>query len=755
MIKIRNKRIALLLVLMMLATMFVGVGTASAATTNIALTVPSVPATANGVTLGTMRLSETEATVGSINAGQQITINLPSGVSYAAAPTAATLGNYVAVDGVQLIGVDPAAGADITFVAGTTKSLTVLVAGRTLSTDKAYIEFLFTGGSAVNLDGAAADIAVEVYAPNSGVSSGSVVVATTSSAGTTTTVMTSATVANGANKAVGTIRIAETRANAVKTTAGGNGTIKVIAPDGVDFDGATANTYVNWIQGAVPATSTNADGYREYSFTVVPTAAGANPGFVNIAIVADITDRDLTGPIEFTIKGDNVTTQKVTVGTIGDYDIAVEAESSTPPTVKAGFAAQDLDDFTIKESLAGSFVNNRDFVITLPSYAHWQVDPTVTVDKGNGAFAKDQAATVTMDSQRNKISFTYTASATPTKTAFTFEDMRVFVDANAPEGDLIATVDGRAIGGSFDLVLGTVVKPVTATASPTEVKIGLFDQAASDITITEAGAGMLKAQVTEIATGWGKTAITGFISNNNAAGLVVSLPAGVTFASTPVVAVTEGDLKLDASGIEVNANNTALTIPISKTSTVASEIVISGITYTLNRTVPEGDVTVSIAGNAVDQTANNLGQFDTAVAKVANAVTVTPAPGEVQTVTELVIGASTITVNGVEVNSFAPSYIKDSRTYLAIRDIATALGIDQNNVMWDGTKNTVTLMKGDKVVQMTIGSKTLLINGAAVTMDVAPEVGPADRTMLPAAFVAQAFGATASWDAATQTVTIK
>ena len=68
------------------------------------------------------------------------------------------------------------------------------------------------------------------------------------------------------------------------------------------------------------------------------------------------------------------------------------------------------------------------------------------------------------------------------------------------------------------------------------------------------------------------------------------------------------------------------------------------------------------------------------------------------------------------------SYIKDNRTYLAIRDIGAACGIDQSNIIWDGSKNTVTLMKGDKVVQMTIGSKTLLINGAAVTMDVAPEV---------------------------------
>jgi len=48
----------------------------------------------------------------------------------------------------------------------------------------------------------------------------------------------------------------------------------------------------------------------------------------------------------------------------------------------------------------------------------------------------------------------------------------------------------------------------------------------------------------------------------------------------------------------------------------------------------------------------------------------------------------------------------------------------------------------------------MMINGASVTMDVAPEI-TGDRTMLPIRFVAQAFGAQVGWDAATQTVTIE
>ncbi|PKM76636.1 MAG: hypothetical protein CVU90_11835 [Firmicutes bacterium HGW-Firmicutes-15] len=111
----------------------------------------------------------------------------------------------------------------------------------------------------------------------------------------------------------------------------------------------------------------------------------------------------------------------------------------------------------------------------------------------------------------------------------------------------------------------------------------------------------------------------------------------------------------------------------------------------------------------------------------------------------------------IDVNTYtmdtAP-YAKDNRTYMPIRYIAYALGINDSNIIWDGANSTVTLMKGNKVVQLKIGSKLILINGATITMDVAPEVGPSNRTMLPAAFVAQAFGASAKWDPVAQTIII-
>ena len=98
-------------------------------------------------------------------------------------------------------------------------------------------------------------------------------------------------------------------------------------------------------------------------------------------------------------------------------------------------------------------------------------------------------------------------------------------------------------------------------------------------------------------------------------------------------------------------------------------------------------------------------------------------------------------------------YISDGRTFMPLRYVALAIGVAEQNIIWDASAQTVTLMKGDKVVQVKIGSTTMLVNGVAVTMDVAPEIKDG-RTMLPLRFLGNAFGVTTTWDAATNTATI-
>ncbi|MBR5011755.1 MAG: copper amine oxidase N-terminal domain-containing protein, partial [Clostridia bacterium] len=57
------------------------------------------------------------------------------------------------------------------------------------------------------------------------------------------------------------------------------------------------------------------------------------------------------------------------------------------------------------------------------------------------------------------------------------------------------------------------------------------------------------------------------------------------------------------------------------------------------------------------------------------------------------IDAPTMTVNGETVALDSPAIIESNRTYLPVRAIANALGVSNNNIIWDGATSTATLLK--------------------------------------------------------------
>jgi len=277
--------------------------------------------------------------------------------------------------------------------------------------------------------------------------------------------------------------------------------------------------------------------------------------------------------------------------------------------------------------------------------------------------------------------------------------------------------------------IGTIAEQFTITCDPVTVQMNSTDVAGNKIVITETAAGAIP--------------VTDDDATDDAApdALDIILPMGLTFAGTPDVDVVDGDL--DVGNVEIVNDNT-LRIQIDAKSNLASTIEITELFYNVDNRAAEGDAVAKV-GRELNMNSNNH-LATVKVAKVVSAATILESA--------FVIGSSTYTIDGVEKTMDVAPYIKGDRTYLPIRYVAYALGIDDNNILWDGVNQTVTLMKGDKVVQLKIGSTALMINGATITMDVAPEITN-DRTMLPIRFVAQAFGATVGWDAATQTVTIE
>ncbi len=118
------------------------------------------------------------------------------------------------------------------------------------------------------------------------------------------------------------------------------------------------------------------------------------------------------------------------------------------------------------------------------------------------------------------------------------------------------------------------------------------------------------------------------------------------------------------------------------------------------------------------------------------------------------IGSPAYLLNGSYQVMDAAPYIKNSRTYLPIRYVAYAMGLTDADIQWDEAAQMVTLTKGTTIVSLVIGNPVMFENGTPVTMDVAPEITN-DRTCLPIAWVARAFGYTAVWDSMLQTVTIR
>lgn len=79
--------------------------------------------------------------------------------------------------------------------------------------------------------------------------------------------------------------------------------------------------------------------------------------------------------------------------------------------------------------------------------------------------------------------------------------------------------------------------------------------------------------------------------------------------------------------------------------------------------------------------------------------------------------------------------------------------VSKSNFNLDPTTKKFTL-KDSINIDMVIGSNVLAVNGQSSRMDVAPVIVNG-RTYLPARGVAKALGYTVSWDATTQTVSIK
>lgn len=502
----------------------------------------------------------------------------------------------------------------------------------------------------------------------------------------------------GLNKTAATITIEENKTGVFAAPE----TITLsIVTDGVTFSAAPVASGVNTL--AVGAGVLAADS-KSVTYTVAAASAGIKGklNFVPVLNVGPAASGDLQ--IEVSSTNSKLTNTTVTVAKLGEGEFNISNENVSDKTGYPGKIGVAVGTLVLEQNYLGAYKSNGSLVLTLTG-AKWTTGaiPAPPAGFAAGAIYNDDR------------SVWYSVTGAPAKTAkFTLPTIRV--DADAAPGDLMVTVSGTA-GPAGEVKIATVQAAATYTADKPEVLANSLNQAAGNITLTE-------------------TKNNAFTNGQT---FTMKTPSGVSFAATPTVKVNGNKQTV------TRVSDSEYNVGVMTASSASDKVEISDIKYNVDSRFVSSDIKLELSGTYLTA----AGGSTNAIFKVANAAGVS----STKRAATFVIGSSEFTVNGNTVEMDVAPYIKDGRTYLPVRYVSQALGVSDSNILWDATAQTVTLIKGDKVVQMKIGSKALLVNGVTINMDVPAEIS-SDRTMLPFRFIAQALGATVGWDEATQTVTM-
>lgn len=731
MLKARNKKISLILVLAMVMTMFAGLGTAVAASTySVNQVVKASSPTPDGVNYSNRIVVEMPKYTLKDD-GVQVLVSLPKdfkadwsvgGFAYS--------GNQVSevfVDG----GTGPV----------NAKSVLLTVYQSVYQGDLGKSGVFYIDLDNIQIpSGKDGDVNVTFEAPQqSPFSPGKVTVATIGSGKVDLAIEDVATITSDGNNAIETLILQEDRAGAF----GVDETIELKLPVGFTWDKSVATAESVWGTEKISAASFSLKD-SDRTLVIKKSVADTTPAYLKVHGLKIKVDESVAklGDVVASVGGKTSTNvNELTVANYGEIGFEVKPVGE-PKTVIAGRFDQEIGSFAINEIVEGSLVEGRSVTLELIGNAKWYEVPKIDNTESKNVRLNKGWTPIGTDGKIIKTS----ANNGTLRSDNVFSKGSIVVAPSAAMDKQIKIKVSGTNGVTGEVVVANVVPPVIGTAEVTDVRIGVNGQQVKPVIISEFVKEGIDARVIQ-------TGPSEYTSLNN---LMLVFPDGVKPTTKPTFKVLEGDLQLDNSSVQVNKLDDGrwyAAVTVRSTSMTPAKIEMSNLALDVDRTVAEGDIELSITGSAVNQTISWFpGDTRVGAVKIANAVT--PAPGDVAKVAVFKYGETTYTLNGAPVQMDVAPYAKNNRTYVPVRYCANALGISDNNIIWDQQAKTVTMMKGDKVVQLKLGSNIMKINGVDVRMDVVVEAQNG-RTFLPAAWVAQAFGAQAVWDPADpNTVTV-
>ena len=113
-------------------------------------------------------------------------------------------------------------------------------------------------------------------------------------------------------------------------------------------------------------------------------------------------------------------------------------------------------------------------------------------------------------------------------------------------------------------------------------------------------------------------------------------------------------------------------------------------------------------------------------------------------------GRVRVKLNGDMIGFDSQPFVENGRTFVPMRKIFEKLGA---TIEWDDPAQTVTAIKGNDVIKLTIGSNVAIVNGQEKTLD-APAQLKESRTLVPLRFVSESLGLKVGWSESNNLVII-
>ena len=474
-------------------------------------------------------------------------------------------------------------------------------------------------------------------------------------------------------------------------------------------------------------------------------------------------------------------TVSVEVAKVVDYTVSMTVdEDEDVPVIYSGVDEDDYGitadgdhdslEVTLKETFAGAWNNSKDFELSVPEGVYI-TNAKVSGYEGTEANGEDWFKAAYKDGDYATLSFDRRSwnETNPDDGDDEIEiefTLTLVADPNF-EGDVVLKLSGDAVDEQ-EVTIAKFVKPFTVEAQQNDLQIDYRNtDIPTSVVIKEAEAGL-----------WNK---------------------GTTFALSLDKINFDDDAKVTVdskSGVEVKNVKTkdgVITFDIdSRSDDEPAAITISDLTLYMDRSLPAGayDLKVysptmlvgdskmvdkddikapaadgylyqSILGGVTDKDdviAEINDDFYSTTAKAGFVNIVTAGREDTESFTTKVVvpvGESYLISGENKVTIDVPAYINaNGYTMLPLRAVAVALGINSNNVLWDQSTRTATIMYGSKIINMTYGQKVVYVNGAMIPATAAVEITN-DRMFLGLRDLGNALGVTdITWDAATKTATL-